>query len=103
MSDTIAREVGADGLPVDMHVQDVMALVWAQDEQQAEAAEDALRHALWPYYFLFRIVETRRVALGGSCPWSDEASPVLESMLRERWGWVLVAPGTPVEAVAACM
>lgn len=102
MSNTIAPSLGRDGIPVDLHVQDALALVWAEDEEQAAAAEDALRHTLWPYYFLFRVIETRRVLLGGACPWMDAGSSALASMTRGRWAWVLVAPGTPIEAVAPC-
>jgi hypothetical protein len=103
MSDTIAPALlDTSGLPVSMRAHVALALVWAEDGAQAEVAEEVLAHGLWPYYFLFRIVEVRRVAIGVSCPLPDGGSQVLASIRRERWAWVLVSPSAELEAAVPC-
>lgn len=103
MSDTIAPALlDAEQRPLSMQARDVVAVLWAQDDEQAEIALEVLRHALWPYYFLFRILEVRQLPRSEQCQLWREEPPVLASMLRERWAWALVPPGTKIEAVVSC-
>lgn len=103
MSDTIAPTLlDIGGLPRSMQVQEALVLLWAEDEAQAKAAVEVLCHGLWPYYYLFHVVEVRRISVGGPCPLRTGESPALASMRRERFAWVLVPPGTQVEAVISC-
>lgn len=102
MADSISDELlGTGGLPRTMRARDTLALVWAQDGDQAEIAIDALLHALWPFYYLFHITEVRVLTLGGACPLRDGIAPVLSAKVTARFAWVLVPPGTAVEAVAS--
>lgn len=81
---------------------EALALVWARDEGQAEAAVEFLAHAVWPYWYRFHVAEVRCLPCTDSCPLRSEAPEVLASARRERWSWVLVAPGTDLGAVASC-
>lgn len=102
MSDTIAPTLlDAERRPISMRSRDVLAVIWAQDDEQADAAIEVLRHALWPYYFLFQILDVRQLPRTEQCPLHDGEQLVLASMLRERWAWVLVPPGTDPTAVAS--
>lgn len=103
MSDTIASSLlDVERRPLSLQSRDVLAVLWAQNDEQAEVAIDVLRHALWPYYYLFRIAEVRQLPRSSQCPLRHEEPLVLASMLRERWTWVLVPPGTEIEAVVPC-
>lgn len=81
---------------------EVIAVVWAENDKQAVIAEDFLSHALWPYWYQFRITKVRRVLRDGPCPLRQAAPEVLACTCRDRWAWVLVAPNIDLEAVTAC-
>lgn len=103
MPDSVALElVDADGRPRTSQRRDAVALVWAVDEYKLAEAVDHLRRGLWPYWYLFRVGEVRQLPLGASCPLRKDDPSVLASARRERWVWVLVAPGTDLEAVVSC-
>jgi hypothetical protein len=102
MCNTIAPTLlDAERRPISMRSRDVLAVIWAQNDEQAGAAVEFLRHALWPYYFLFQIREVRQLPRSEQCPLHDGEPPVFASMVRERWAWVLVPPGTDPAAVAS--
>jgi hypothetical protein len=97
--------VGTAALAIDAepHVlarRDVRALVWAETEKQASEAIDFLRHGLWGYWYLFRVVDIRQLPLGATCPLRRDHPAVLSTAGRERWTWVLVAPEIDPEVVA---
>ena len=95
MPDMVALTVvDTDGQPRTFRRCEVVALVWAIDEQQAAKAAKHLLRGWWSYWFLFRITEVRQLSPGVLCPFNLDDPAVLASAQRERWMWVLVPPGT---------
>jgi hypothetical protein len=92
MRDTIALElVDSHGRVRTSRCREVLALVWAVDDDQAAKAINHLHHALWPYWYLFQITEVRQLPPGGRCPLRQDDPAPLASALREQWMWVLIA------------
>ena len=101
MSDTIAPElVDADGRVRTSRCREALALVWAADDDQAAKATNHLLHALWPYWYLFQIMEVRQLPPGGRCPLRPDDPALLASALREQWMWVLIASGADSSVLA---
>lgn len=80
---------------------EAVAVVWAEDDKQAEAAIDFLRHGLWPYYYRFHITAVHHLPHTGACPLKPGRPDVLAAQWRERWAWILLPPHTDLEAVIA--
>jgi hypothetical protein len=102
MAESLTSSVpGTGGTFVNPKTREVLAVVWADNEKQVEAAVDFLRHDLWPFYYLYRVVGVRYLPHTCSCPLRRDEQAVLASTWRERWAWVLVPPGTECEAVVS--
>lgn len=100
MRDTIALElVDSHGQVRTSQCHEVLALVWAVDDDQTAKAIEHLRHALWPYWYLFQITEVRQLPSGGRCPLrQDNPAPLMRLLENGQFpliDWPDLLSGSP--------